>query len=317
MTLQQRDYKQLIDLLETGLIVLDSELKVLLWNPWIARISGISEAEARGCSLNTLFKGVIDPTLLDALTQATSNRLSRRLSHQLHPHLLPLYQRQSNQHLHHSILVQPVTHDGHQACLVQITDVTSTVRREQHLRAAMDQVRHLAHHDVLTGLGNRSLLNDRLQAACRQARQHNEPFALFFIDLDGFKSVNDVYGHDAGDALLQELAQRLANRLQAGDTAARLGGDELIALTPSITDPEAAVSFAETLCSLLAEPFTWQQIQLQVGASIGVALWPEQGETPDALLTSADNAMYLAKSLGKGQAAQAAPVKNTSATTKS
>lgn len=302
MALTQSDLKTLIDLLETGLILVDNELNILLWNPWIARVSGISEHQALSSKLDQVFSEAVDPALLDALQQASEFHLSRRLSHQLHPPLLPLYQKNNGQRLHHSILLQPVKHQGQTACLLQISDVSSTVRRELHLRSAMQQVQHLAHHDMLTGLCNRSLLNIRLEEACSKAAAASQPFALFFIDLDGFKNINDVYGHDAGDALLKELATRLQQALNPQDTAARLGGDELIALMPSITSPEQAISAAEHLCSLLAKAFHWQGHELQAGASIGVALWPEQGTSPDALLTSADNAMYLAKSRGKGQA---------------
>lgn len=305
MVLLQDDYKKLLELLETGLVVLDASLHVLLWNPWIARTSGIKENDALQNPLPDLFPRPPDQALLDAMKQATQFGMSRRLSHQLHPQLLPLYQRHSDQPMHHSILVQPISHAGQQACLLQITDVSSTVRREQHLRSAMDQVSHLAHHDMLTGLANRMLLSQRLQDACKLAARSGRPFALYFIDLDGFKDINDRYGHDAGDALLQELAQRLMNHLSDGATAARLGGDELIALLPTITSNDQAMQFAESLCNLMAEPFFWQNNLLQVGASIGVALWQEQGCTPDDLLNSADNAMYLAKARGKGCAVYA------------
>ncbi|MBE0508472.1 MAG: diguanylate cyclase [Marinospirillum sp.] len=312
MALTQSDLKSLIDLLETGLILVDTELNILLWNPWIARITDISEQQALNNKLNQVFSETVDPALLDALDQTREFRLSRRLSHQLHPPLLPLYQKNTGQRLHHSILLQPVTHNGQTACLLQISDVSSTVRREQHLRSAMEQVQHLAHHDVLTGLCNRSLLNIRLEDACSKAAVASQPFALFFIDLDGFKNINDVYGHDAGDALLQKLATRLQQAMNPQDTAARLGGDELIALMPSVTSAEQAIIVAEQLCNLLAQPLSWQKHQLQAGASIGVALWPEQGTSPNALLTSADNAMYLAKSRGKGQAVISTAIKKES-----
>lgn len=309
MALTQSELKSLIDLLETGLILVDHELNILLWNPWIARITGISEQQALNNKLNQVFSEAVDPALLDALHQTSEFGLSRRLSHQLHPPLLPLYQKNTGQRLHHSILLQPVNHSGKTACLLQVSDVSSTVRRELHLRNAMEQVQHLAHHDVLTGLCNRNLLNIRLEEACAKASITQQPFALLFIDLDGFKSINDAYGHDAGDALLQELATRLKQALSPQDTAARLGGDELIALMLSVTSAEQAITAAEQLCSLLAQPLLWQNHQLQAGASIGVALWPAQGSSPDALLTSADNAMYLAKSRGKGQAVISSAIK--------
>lgn len=303
---QQQDYKNLINLLDTGLIVVNTQYQVLLWNPCIARTTRISEATALGAFLPAIFDEPIDAALIDALKQACEMKLSRRLSHQLHPALLPLYQANNQQPLHHSILVQPITYQQQAACLLQVSDVTNTVRREQHLRAAMKQVQYLAEHDTLTNLASRTLLTRHLEEACATAAKNQQPFSLLFIDLDGFKSINDHFGHDAGDSLLKALAQRLQAALvdlQAGaSVAARLGGDEMVVLLP-LTQAKQALTLAENLCQVLAEPFTWKDQLLQVGASIGVAVWPKQGTTPKELMTHADKAMYLAKSLGKGQAA--------------
>lgn len=305
----QQDFKNLINLLDTGIIVVNAAHKILLWNPFIARITDINENLALGYSLDAIFNGSIDPALTDAIEQCSEMKLSRRLSHQLHPALLPLMQLNNEQPLHHSILIQPVIYEKQAACLLQISDVTSTVRREQHLRAAMEQVRYLAQHDTLTGLANRSLLTIELQKLCDLAAKNQQPFALLFVDLDGFKLVNDRYGHEAGDFVLKILAERLQNTLASFSKglglAARLGGDEMVALLPSITGSDQALEFANHLCGVLAETVIWQEQKLQVGASIGIALWPQQGDSPKALMKSADNAMYLAKAKGKGQAMRA------------
>lgn len=306
---QQQDFKNIINLLETGLVIVNSTRKILFWNPCVARITGISEAVALGYRLDDIFKEPIDAALVEALEQASNINLSRRLSHQLHPALLPLYQLSNGQPLHHSILVQPLVYQEQSACLLQISDVSNTVKREQHLRAAMEQVRHLAHHDPLTGLANRALLTIELQKACDLATKNQQPFALLFIDLDGFKSINDRHGHDAGDFLLKTLAKRLDEALKNASEglglATRLGGDEMVALLPKVKSGNQALEFANQLCKVLAEPVDWQNQPMQVGASIGVALWPQQGITPKALMKSADNAMYLAKARGKGQAMRA------------
>ena len=306
---QQQDFKSLINLLETGLIIVNSARKILFWNPCVARTTGISESVALGHRLDDIFNEPIDSALVEAIEQASDMNLSRRLSHQLHPALLPLYQLNNDQPLHHSILVQPLVYKDQTACLLQISDVTNTVRREQHLRTAMEQVRHLAHHDSLTGLANRTLLALQLQEACDFADKHQQPFALLFVDLDGFKSINDRYGHDAGDLLLKTLAGRLkiavADFSKGLGIVARLGGDEMVTLLPAIDNSSQALEFANYLCSVLAQPVDWQNQQLRVGASIGVALWPHQGLTPKTLMKSADNAMYLAKARGKGQAMRA------------
>lgn len=303
---QQQDFKNLIDLLETGLIVVNAKRQVLLWNPFIARTTGISEAEALGKPLDKVFDAPIDPALTEALEDAITMSLSRRLAHQLHAKLLPLFQKNSDQPLNHSILIQPVIYQQQAACLLQISNVTNTVRREQHLRTAMEQVRHLAHYDSLTGLANRALLATHLNNACDFAAKNQQPFALLFIDLDGFKSINDRFGHDAGDFLLKTLAERIQTSLalitNGLGVAARLGGDEMVALAPNMANSDLALDFANSLCQTLAKPVGWRGLTLKVGASIGVAMWPNQGLTAKALMTSADNAMYLAKARGKGQA---------------
>jgi len=300
----QQDFKNLINLLDTGIIVVNAAREILLWNPFIARITGINESQALNRTLEDIFNFSIDPALTEALQQCSEMNLSRRLSHQLHPALLPLFQSNTKEPLHHSILVQPVVYQQQSSCLLQISDVTCTVRREQHLRAAMEQVRHLAHHDSLTGLANRTLLTLELQKQCDLAEKNQQPFALLFVDLDGFKLVNDRYGHEAGDFVLKILADRLKNTLadysKDSGLAARLGGDEMVVLLPTIINSDQALEFADYLCSVLAKTVDWQEQKLQVGASIGIALWPQQGASPQALMKSADNAMYLAKAHGKG-----------------
>lgn len=303
---QQEDFKNLIDRLETGLIVVNTQRQILLWNPWMTRITGITEAMALDNVLDKVFNKAIDTALIDALEQASQFNLSRRLSHQLHPALLPILQHNNNEPLHHSILVQPLTYKQQPACLLQISNVTNRVRREKHLRAAVEKIRYLAHHDTLTGLANRTLHAINLQKQCDSAAKTNQPFALLFIDLDGFKFINDRFGHDAGDYLLQVTAQRLQKTLvdfgSKADCVARLGGDEMVVLLPKISNADQTITFANHICKILEEPVKWQTNKMQVGASIGIAIWPHQGLTPEALMTSADNAMYLAKARGKGQA---------------
>ncbi|SFB82692.1 diguanylate cyclase (GGDEF) domain-containing protein [Marinospirillum celere] len=432
--------QKIFGLLETGLILCNDQGQIFLWNAWMERVTGITSHEASQAQLHLLFTTQPSKALQDAIKEACKNKLSRRLSHQLHPYLLPLQQPGKDQQLHHSIMIRPLEYQGQAACLLQINDVSSAVRRELHLREAeallrfekeilslvahnqpinkvwqalcegieklapgaeagllllnaeqglvnplaaknqllpsnisldstspaslaalsqelqktpgwwacplitadeqlagvlqlgwpedastptgsqtllerstqlasialqnhhqLLQVRHLAEHDSLTGLANRSQLTRKLQEACEAAS--SKPFSLLFIDLDGFKAINDTHGHDAGDALLVELAQRLEQLLPKEDLAARLGGDELIVLSPSHSTLDEAYQLAEKLNQLLAQPFPWQDTTLSTGASIGIAVFPDQGTSANQLLTQADNAMYLAKSRGKGQAA--------------
>jgi diguanylate cyclase (GGDEF)-like protein/hemerythrin-like metal-binding protein len=170
---------------------------------------------------------------------------------------------------------------------------------EQH--RSHEQLAYLAYSDTLTGLANRVLFADRLHQAAQLARRYSEILAVLLLDLDGFKAVNDAYGHEAGDMVLQFVAQRLQNCIREGDTLARIGGDEFAVLLPRLPDLEAAALVAERILSSLEEPFEFAHHSVMIGASIGIAAWPEHAGWVDALLAAADTAMYQAKRLGKNQ----------------
>jgi len=166
-------------------------------------------------------------------------------------------------------------------------------------RLADERVVHMAHHDALTGLPNRILLADRVGQAIARARRGGGKLALLFLDLDRFKNVNDSLGHPVGDLLLQAVAARLVDCLRPEDTAARLGGDEFIIGIPDVPDAAEAARVATRILGELAKPFTVAGHQLPADASIGIALYPDDGDTAEALLRSADTAMYHAKESGR------------------
>ncbi len=166
-------------------------------------------------------------------------------------------------------------------------------------RAAEDHIRHLAEHDALTGLPNRALLEDRLEQAIKSATRNNERLALMFMDLDNFKQVNDLQGHYQGDQLLKLVAQRLLETLRASDTLARLGGDEFVLLAPINSEAEAQL-LAAKIVQILSEPYFQENAaELNVSVSIGISLYPEHGQTAEALTMCADIAMYQAKARGR------------------
>lgn len=155
-----------------------------------------------------------------------------------------------------------------------------------------------AHHDPLTNLPNRALFEDRLQHAVALAERRTSNVGVLCIDLDGFKLVNDRYGHQAGDWLLQEVAKRLTSHLRKTDTVARLGGDEFVAVVHDAHGGEGVAKFSEALVQLIGVPYTFGNITLNVTASIGAALYPKDGESAGDLMRNADVAMYRAKELG-------------------
>ncbi len=172
-----------------------------------------------------------------------------------------------------------------------------SARISRRLEEKNQALRHQALHDELTGLPNRNLLLDRLRQARSAAQRHGLPFALFLMDLNRFKEVNDTLGHHFGDRLLQQVGKRLGASLRENDSIARLGGDEFAMLLPE-TDRHGASVCAGRIHQVLQHPFDIEGVRIEAGASIGIALYPEHGEDPASLLQHADVAMYQAKRSG-------------------
>ncbi|MBK5106363.1 MAG: diguanylate cyclase [Burkholderiales bacterium] len=191
-------------------------------------------------------------------------------------------------------LLPHVTHDGGiLGCYAVTTDITEQKEAEQ-------RIQHLAHHDNLTGLPNRLLFNDRLDQSISLARRDAGQFALLYLDLDKFKPVNDAFGHNIGDALLRVVADRIREQVRESDTVARIGGDEFAVILRDIGDREDAVIVAEKIVAVLAQPFHLesQEQQVDIGTSIGIALYPDDARDHETLIKLADAAMYSAKAHG-------------------
>ena len=164
--------------------------------------------------------------------------------------------------------------------------------------------RHAALHDVLTGLPNRALFNDRLEHGIAQAGRHGWSLAVMFVDLDDFKTINDTHGHDVGDSVLRTIAMRLKEGTRSDDTVSRLGGDEFLYLLMEVRDEKDTASIAEKIIAAIQAPCDVsigdRTVQLTVNASVGIAMFPAGGKTVDALIKSADAAMYQAKRTKSG-----------------
>jgi diguanylate cyclase len=189
--------------------------------------------------------------------------------------------------------------------MLRLEEVITT--RTRGLEAANQQLRHLATHDALTGLPNRALLDDRLQQAIAHADRDMRSFALLVCDLDRFKLINDSLGHRAGDELLQEVASRLNGVVRTADTVARIGGDEFVLIGTSIADAEDAAGLAARVIDVLQAPVRIAAIDIHTSPSIGIAMYPDDGATIQALLAHADAAMYSAKQHGRGNFRRYAP----------
>lgn len=176
-----------------------------------------------------------------------------------------------------------------------------SLRREISLRRSMEQkMRFMATHDDLTNLANRNLLEERLSQALLQHARHQEKLALLFLDLDGFKAVNDQYGHHVGDELLVKVAAVLQYCVRKSDTVARFGGDEFVILLTSLLDKDDAAIVAEKILLYLQRPFQLSACQAHIGVSIGIALYPDDGVDSQQMMQIADSLMYSAKQQGKG-----------------
>jgi len=176
--------------------------------------------------------------------------------------------------------------------LLTVTDVTEKLKAEERIRT-------LAFHDALTGLPNRMLLADRLEQAVASAGRNGTQVGVLFIDLDEFKQVNDTFGHDAGDQVLRQTARRIQECLRGIDTLARYAGDEFVCVLTDLKEPGETVIVARRILDALAVPFGIGGGEAAIGASIGISLYPKDGDTMETLVSHADSAMYQAKGRGK------------------
>lgn len=278
----------IFDATDEAMLITDERQIILSVNPAFERVTGYSAAEAIGQTPRLLSSGRHDQDFYSAMWET--------LLHDGHWHGEIWNRRKSGE-----LYVQRITlsvlrdADGHTTNYVAVfSDITSSKREA-------DRLRHLVHHDSLTRLPNRVLLLDRTEQALSQAVRNGNRAALLFLDLDGFKGINDRLGHLAGDHVLEAVAERLSGCVRESDTVARLGGDEFVILLPVVKSVRDVEKLAAKLLAALSEPVVLSDGQAKVGVSIGIALYPRDGETSDELLTAADEAMYDAKKRGGNQ----------------
>lgn len=186
----------------------------------------------------------------------------------------------------------PVIEKGEiKGAVVAFTDITERKKKQE-------KISYQAHHDILTGLPNRALLIDHLTTQIAETNRYGEKLALLFMDLDFFKRVNDVLGHEIGDRLLISVAEKLKSILRESETTARVGGDEFLILIPRFKDTGGVRVVAEKTLKFLSEPFFIDENEINISASIGIVIYPEDGSNAKELIANADTAMYLAKELG-------------------
>ncbi|MGQ9365036.1 EAL domain-containing protein [Azospirillum sp. ST 5-10] len=273
-----------------GIIITDADGTILRVNPAFSRITGYAPAEVVGANPRLLNSGRHDRTfyrdLWTTITTAghwTGEVWNRRKNGEVYPEWLSI-----------SAVRDAAGTVGRFVAV--FTDISTVKHQEEALR-------RLAHHDALTGLPNRVLLADRMDLAIARARRAGKTVAVCYLDLDGFKPVNDGHGHVAGDALLIEVARRIAAVLRSGDTLARLGGDEFVVLLPDRDGAEECGAALARVLAAVAEPapLPGRDAEVRVTASIGVSLFPDDEGDPDTLLRHADQAMVQAKQAGRNR----------------
>jgi diguanylate cyclase (GGDEF)-like protein len=181
-------------------------------------------------------------------------------------------------------------------------NLQSISRDISHRKEIEEKLRHLATHDSLTGLPNRSLFYERLNRAAARAKRHETNFAIFFLDLDDFKLFNDSYGHAAGDELLKRIGARLVENIRESDTISRLSGDEFTMILEDVGTRENVELIAQKVMENLKVPFLIADVhQIHISASLGICLYPKHAQQPEEILQKADQAMYEAKRKGKNR----------------
>lgn len=271
-----------------AICITDADANVIDVNPAFCQATHCSYEEVLGKNLRTLKSGLEDEKLSSAIWGAIAEKGHWKGE---------IWNRTKEGEIDAEWLTLSSIRNG-QGEVSNYVGVFSSI---SHLIQQQQKLERMANHDALTGLPNRLLLSDRLELALAHAERTQDFLAVCYIDLDGFKPVNDSMGHAAGDYLLCEIAQRLLAAMRGNDTVARLGGDEFVILFGDLKQPEDCTELLDRLLQGIAQPVAIQADAAVVTASIGVAIFPRDAGTPDALLRHADQAMYQAKQLGKSR----------------
>jgi len=272
-----------------GIITSNETGNILGFNPAAEQIFGYSQQDVVGKNLNILipehFRSEHDPYLNRSIQNIQEKIIGVRARE-------VIAVRKNGEQFPMELSASEMVLGGQHYFVGIVRDISERKQAEE-------RIAHLAHFDYLTGLPNRALFLDNLEHSVSMAKRNNYNVAVLFLDLDGFKKVNDTLGHDAGDLLLQGVSKRLKEALRASDTVARVGGDEFIFVLNEIGDDENAALMANKIINVLSEPFELKGQRCHVGGSIGISIYPSGSTSPKTLIKQADDAMYLAKQSGK------------------
>jgi diguanylate cyclase (GGDEF)-like protein/PAS domain S-box-containing protein len=271
---------------DEGIVITDENNRIIMVNGAFCEITGYSEEEAMGENPRILRSGKHAEAFYQSLWRHLLSEGSWRgemWNRRKDGSIVPVWQQIS------------IVRDKH-GKLVNYVSIFSDI---SELKTVEQQLSHLAHHDELTGLPNRLYYKAQLEKCLQSARRNQHMMALLYLDLDGFKQINDTFGHDVGDQLLREVATRLKNCVREEDTVARMGGDEFIIILTQIRGPDDAALVAGNILSEVTRPLQLPQHTLTPTTSIGISIYPSDAESVAGLQKAADHAMYSAKDRGK------------------
>ncbi|WP_200762876.1 EAL domain-containing protein [Nitrosophilus alvini] len=281
-------YKKVIDNSIEGVIITDSHNNIIYVNSVFTELTGYTEEEVIGKKPNILSSGRHGKDFYKKMWKSLYEKgfwqgeiWNRRKNGEVYPEWLNIstVKDENGKILYFAATFADITHHK--------------LSKERYLQ--------LAHYDILTGLPNRLLLLDRLQASISHAKRNSKPFAVMFIDMDRFKHINDTLGHSVGDILIKQMGERLKSCFRETDTVSRVGGDEFIVLIENLNNKNNVLNLAKKVIKAVNKPFRIKGYELFVTVSIGIAIYPKDGTTTDELLNHADMAMYKAKELGKNR----------------
>jgi diguanylate cyclase (GGDEF)-like protein/PAS domain S-box-containing protein len=290
------DFNAVIDTIDYGVLLLDKDLQTCIVNQAYRNLWQLSkEFTDQQPTLKELMQKNSSTGLYGMTEEDLPAYIEERVANVRKGGIAPMeLQRADGKYLRYQCVVLP--DDGR---LLTYYDITSLKHTEKKLEEALETVSNLANHDPLTGLPNLRLAREKLLSALSLSRRKGWMAAIMFIDLDGFKDVNDLHGHEIGDKVLTQVAERLVDKLRQVDTVARIGGDEFLVIQTEVHHRFAAANVAEKIVKSISRPFVIGDLEITIGASIGIAIYPENGEDSRVLMKKADDAMYYTKRIGK------------------
>ncbi len=305
-------HDSIFDSINIGLIVVDAQENIVLWNEWMVKHSGVSQKVALGRDLTSVFSRPPTHAFASALKTTMQYGLPAVLSHALHQSPLALFVsdlgENASAQVHQSITISELIHDNAQRfCLIQINDSSAAIKREQILRSHSDTLKRDATTDSLTGIFNRRFFDEHYKIALGQAVRKKLPMSIFMVDVDHFKQYNDHFGHPTGDKVLIQIAAVLKAQIsRSSDLLARYGGEEFVLILPDMTQ-EVGAQFADKLVTSVARlkvKHPKSPVGLHVSISVGYSTYePEKHQEVSALIDAADIALYKAKEMGRNRSA--------------